>query len=316
MKSEAISEDIRGQLLALEARQKLFTSRLRQFGPAGLAFGVAAVIAGAVGYSIGPDAYPSSVHVPEHLFRLFSDTVPGSSGSGGLGGLASVTDLTTDATSMLMPMVWAMAAIAGVFSVVTGLLHGEVDRIIKGVVLPLGVVGMFTATNFMLEGVSDGGDSAGSAASTGSSPRAAFMEAVADNKFSTVQAALAQIDQSKSPAGLYVLAQVMLSEDSLRASKPLVIDADLANKVAASKDFKPREQALYAIELAAFSEARSPQAIAYRDDKLASQASARATSIGFGIIGAALGAVGIGFGLVGRVVSNRMKRIHNMLGLS
>ncbi|HIH5043302.1 TPA: hypothetical protein ACYSE6_006599 [Pseudomonas aeruginosa] len=310
MSFDQINDDIKGQIMALELREKAFTKRLRQFAPAGAANCLAAAVALGVAGFLGPDAYPSSVDIPAHLLGLFSDAAPGgSSGSG----LAGVTSATGSLASMITPMVIGMAGIFGVFNVVTGMLHGDMGRVVRGAIAPVFLVGTVMMASSLLGLEGDGGDDGG----FGPSPRTAFVAAVSDRKYQAVAAALEKVGQKDSAEGLYVLAQVVLSKDALRATKPLAINAELAKKVAEpSKDFKPKAEALYAIELAALGAPQSPQAVAYRDDHLARQKTARGISSGLAVSGAALGAVGIAFGLLGRVVSRRIKRIHQMLGLT
>ncbi|MFG8764992.1 hypothetical protein ACEOVB_29820 [Pseudomonas aeruginosa] len=309
MSLDHINDDIKGQIMALELREKAFTKRLRQFAPAGAINCLAAAVALGVAGFLGPDAYPSNVDIPPHLLGLFSDAVPGNSGVSGLAGISSVAG---NLSSIMKPIALGFAGIFSVYSIVTGVLHGEMDRVIRGAIAPFILLApIFLASSLLGLGNSD--DDSGS----GPSPRTGFVEAVSDQKYQAVVSALEKVGQKDSAEGLYVLAQVVLSKDALRASKPLAINAELAKKVTEpSKDFKPKAEALYAIELAALGAPQSPEAVAYRDEHLASQKTARGISSALAVSGAALGTVGIAFGLLGRVVSRRIKRIHQMLGLA
>lgn len=309
MSLDHLNDDIKGQIMALELREKAFTKRLRQFAPAGAINCLAAAVSLGVASYLGPDAYPSNVDIPTHLLGLFSDAVPGSSGGSGLAG---VTSAAGSLASFMTPMVLAMGGIFGVFNIVTGMLHADMGRVVRGALAPIFLGGtVFMATNVL--GLDGGDDDSG----FGPSPRTEFVGAVSDRKYQAVATALEKVGQKDSAEGLYVLAQIVLSKDALRASKPLAINAELAKKVAEpSKDFKPKAEALYAIELAALGAPQSPEAVAYRDEHLASQKTARGISSALAVSGAALGAVGIAFGLLGRVVSRRIKRIHQMLGMA
>lgn len=310
MSLDHTNDDIKGQLLALELREKAFTKRLRQFAPAGAINCLSAAVALGVASYLGPDAYPSSVDIPTHLLGLFSDDVPGSSGGSGLAG---VTSAAGSLASLMTPMVFAIGGIFGVFNIVTGMLHADMGRVVRGALAPIFLGGTVMMASSLMGIDGDSADDGGS----GPSPRTAFVGAVSDRKYQAVATALEKVGQKDSAEGLYVLAQVVLSKDALRASKPLAINAELAKKIAEpSKDFKPKAEALYAIELAALGAPQSPQAVAYRDEHLASQKTARGISSALAVSGAALGAVGIAFGLLGRVVSRRIKRIHQMLGMA
>jgi hypothetical protein len=145
-------------------------------------------------------------------------------------------------------------------------------------------------------------------------PRKDFMWAVRNHHFETVASGLQKVGQHDTPAGLYVLAQVALAEDKPNAKGRPSIDARLAGRITSpAAGFTPKGEVLYAIEHAGYGEARSPAAVAYRDERLAQQGRARTGTIILGGLSVAVGAAALGALVLRHAIGRRVRRIRGLL---
>lgn len=316
MSLDFINDDVKGQILALEGREKALKKRTRRLGFIWLGLGVAGLVPWVASFFLGPDASISTVDVPIKLINLFDNTVVSIGRSGGGSGLGGIADMTSGVESMLtmmQPLMLGVGAVYGIFNIGLGVMQGEMDKVMRG------FIGMAVISGAAWLGSSVFGvfsEDSSSSSSPAASSRELFTDAVAAKQYDLVLRKLRSVSREDTPEGLYVLAQVILSDKKMRAEPPMPINAALAEKVATpSPDFRPQRQALYAIEMAALGTPRSTSAVEYRDQKTAQLNNMKSISSVMGFVSFVFGIVVLGFEAARQIISRRLKRINNMLGL-
>lgn len=316
MSVEFINDDVKGQILALEGREKALKKRTRRLGFVLLGLGVAGLVPWVASFFLGPDASISTVDVPSKLINLFDNTVVSIGRSGGGSGLGGIADMTSGVESMLtmmQPLMLGVGAVYGIFNIGLGVMQGEMDKVMRG------FIGMAVISGAAWLGSSVFGvfsEDSSSSSSPAASSRELFTDAVAAKQYDLVLRKLRSVSREDTPEGLYVLAQVILSDKKMRAEPPMPINAALAEKVATpSPDFRPQRQALYAIEMAALGTPRSTSAVEYRDQKTAQLNNMKSISSVMGFVSFVFGIVVLGFEAARQIISRRLKRINTMLGL-
>lgn len=316
MSVEFINDDVKGQILALEEREKALKKRTRRLGFVWLGVAVVGLVPWVASYFLGPDASISTVDVPSKLLNLFDNTVVtiGRSGGGsGISGMAGISTAAESMISMMQPLMIGVGAVFGIFNIGFGLLHGEMEKVTRG------FIGMTVIAGAAWLGSSAFGmfsEDGGGSSSPEPSSRELFTIAVASKDYGPVLRKLRSVSREDTPEGLYVLAQVILSDKKMRAEPPMPINAALAEKVATpSPDFRPQRQVLYAIEMAALGTPKSASAVEYRDQKTAQLNNMKSISSVMGFVGVVFGIVVLGFEAARQIISRRLKRINTMLGL-
>jgi hypothetical protein len=311
MSSDFINDDVKGQLMALETRERLLGTHLRRIAPVAVGLVVAAGAAFTAAHFIGPDIHPSTVDIPQALLAKFSDWVPGSSSDfgsayeSGVSGLTeSVGGLISKVMTFAVPAIAAVGVIGAIVSAVAGRIE-DAARTLGTIAIAGGV--LFAAQTILRGEFSTGSDEA--------SQRELFTKAVSHNDYATTRSMLGRVMQEDTVAGRYVLAQVILVKPKQNVVTDTVgLNADLANQIAAAKEFKPDPATLYAIEHAAFGHAQTDEARAYEESHLARQGWVK----GLGSLLVTLGVIGLGAGLslaIARlVITKRLGRINKLLG--
>jgi hypothetical protein len=311
MSSDFINDDVKGQLMALEAREQLLGSRLRRIAPVAVGCVVAAGAAFTAAHFMGPDIHPSTVDIPQALLAKFSDWVPGSSSDSGSAYESGVSGLTESLAGLIskvmtfvVPAIAGVGVVAAIVSAIAGRLE-DAARTLGHVAIAGGM--FFVASTILGGGLFSGSDE--------SSQRELFTKAVSHNDYPTTRSMLGRIRQEDTVFGRYVLAQVILVKPKQSVATDTVsLNADLATQIAVSKDFKPDPATLYAIEHAAFGHAETADAQAYEESHLARQGWVK----GLGSLLVTLGVIGLGAGLglaIARlVIAKRLDRINKLLG--
>ncbi|MGG5276359.1 hypothetical protein [Pseudomonas syringae pv. coryli] len=312
MSAEFINNDVRNQIQALEEREAFLKKRTRRVIIAWACVAVTAVFVWVVTFFLGPDASISTVDIPHKLIEELSDTavnVYHSSGSGSSisGGLASVTSVTNSMVGMMQPLLIGIAVIYGLFNIVVGLATGESDRFFRGIVATI-VIGSAGFVFNVFIGHVDGGET-----TTTQSEREQFSDAVASKSYNQVLTKF-KLGQAGTPEAIYVLAQVVLSDDKLRVNPPMPIDGALVQKIAeAPKNDWVKPQVLYAIETEALGSPVTEKAVAYRAEKLAQLSGVRTMGFTATVFAMVLAAIAIGFASARVIITNRLKRIEELL---
>lgn len=315
MSVEFINDDVKGQILALEGREKALKQRTRRLGFIWLGVAVVGLVPWVASFFLGPDASISTVDVPSKLLSLFDNTVVtmGRSGGRGLGGLSDVTMGVESIISMLQPLMIGIGTIYGIFHIGLGVMQGEMDKVMRGFIGMAVISGTAWIGSNVFNVFSE---DAGSSSSPAPSNRELFTIAVASKQYDPVLRHLRSVSRADTPEGLYVLAQVVLSNKKMRAEPPMPFNAALADKIAtASPDFRPQRQVLYAIEMAALGSPKSATAVEYRDQKNAQLNNMKSISGVMGFFAIVCGVVVLGFEAARQIISRRLKRINTMLGL-
>jgi hypothetical protein len=319
MSLDFINDDVKGQILALEGREKALKKRTRRLGFIWLGLGVAGLVPWVASFFLGPDASISTVDVPIKLINLFDNTVVsiGRSGGGsGLGGIADMTSGVESILAMIQPLLLGVGAVYGIFHIGLGVMQGEMDKVMRGFIGMAVISGAAWLGSSAFGFLSEGSSSTSSSSSPAASSRELFTDAVAAKQYDLVLRKLRSVSREDTPEGLYVLAQVILSDKKMRAEPPMPVNAALAAKVATpSPDFRPQRQALYAIEMAALGTPKSTSAVEYRDQKTAQLNNMKSISSVMGFVSFVFGIVVLGFEAARQIISRRLKRINNMLGL-
>ena len=148
-------------------------------------------------------------------------------------------------------------------------------------------------------------------------PRSEFVEQVESHQFNKVYNSLNTINQDTTPAALYVLAQMSLFEDQ-EENEGLMkrfITPEIAEKISApDSGFVGELDSLYAIEMAAYGEIKSPLVTAQIDTMKEWSADISVlTKINLGACAVA-GLFVLGLVTIRRSIRRRLERIHKIIG--
>jgi len=303
-----ISEDVRGQVAALDAREKIIAKHMWRLWKVWAGVGVSAIAVSLLALFLGPDAHPSSVDVPAVVLQFFS----GEATSGGIRGLGAVSDslasgldgLVQKIQRVAMPLALVMVLLGGAVAALSEDMRGGIKLAASGILF-VGIIGMsqvFTGGN------------------QGGSPKGDFMLAIEQHRFDSVERHLQAVGQEDTAAGLYVLAQVALAlgETSdgarVRPEWEALINAGVAGSVAIPiAGFVPKAEVIYAIETAVYGKPVSVQAVAYQDERLAWQRPAKIGSAVLVGLSLAVSSALLGFLALRHSIRRRVRRIHGLL---
>lgn len=297
-----ISQPALGQLTELESRCRALRAWAHRFAPVCGLLGAAVLACNFVARALGVDVTPAHIDVPAKIVELFTATELRNQGGQHF---ASVTETLFNSVSFIQPFL----AVVALFGVALGLLgfvrSGQPSKVLGPIAA--GAILLFA---FPMMKTVVGGNFGPEL-----SPREAFMQAVDKHRYQAVAADLEQVGQSDSPPGLYVLAQLALTEDAQDVKTKVVVNGELAGRIQAGRaGFAPSGAALYAIEHAAYGVATSPEAIAYEQDHVRRQGWVNAVG-GFiavlGIMGIAVTGTSMA---LGSLISRRVRRIHQLIG--
>jgi len=119
---------------------------------------------------------------------------------------------------------------------------------------------------------------------------------------------------SDTPAGWYVLAQVALAAGETSNEWEAFINADGASKITVpNPGFVPRTEILYAIEKAVYGKPVSAKAVAYQNERLTRQRTAKIGATVLAGLSAAVGSVTLCFLAIRHSIRRRVRRIHSLL---
>lgn len=265
---------------------------------------------------IGLDAQPAQIDIPADLLLKFSDA-PASMGGGdtseGLGGVFSLFGVLGAIANVMATWMPPIASALGGLGAIIAFLCGRTDDAMRCMfsAVIIGGASYMVATVFT--------HYTGPDPATEKSERQQFVQAASDQRnLPWSESLLKKLKQDQTPQGLYVLAQVQLS-GSKKWTEPVVkFTPELVDTITSpSAGFTPSGAALYAIETAAYGEAKSAAAIAQVE--AVQERKGKITTLGsiLGVLGII---AGTGAGLIGalrRKLKARADRIERMLrGLS
>ncbi|WP_420170715.1 hypothetical protein ACN99C_26865 (plasmid) [Pseudomonas alloputida] len=259
---------------------------------------------------IGLDPNPTQIDIPANLLLKFSD----SSGGGGESGVAGAFSSVTDIAYIFSAWVPAAAiAVAGAFGIIA-FLKDQMDKVMR-CFMGAALIGGASIMVPTIIGGSGGSDSA----HVEKSDRLQFVQAASeDRNLAWTELLLKKAQQEQTPQGLYVLAQVQLSKEQSWAKPVVEVSPELVATITApSAGFTPSAESLYAIENAAYGEAKSAAAIAQVE--AVQERKGKITTLGsiLGVLGIIAGAGAVFVGALRRKLNARADRIERMLrGLS
>lgn len=287
---------------------------VRRLAPVGAALVGGSILAFGGQALIGLDPHPTYIDIPADLLLKFSDSSGGAggggAGGGGLGALSSPADILVSMTTWIPAAAAVVAGIAALFAAIRGRMD-ELVRCIAGAAL---IGGASVTVSFMM-----GGDSGSDGPKAEKSDREQFVLAARDDRnLAWARLLLEKVQQAQTPQGLYVLAQVQLSEANPSAKPVVKFSPELVATITApSAGFTPSGGALYAIENAAYGEAKSPVAIAQVEAVQARKGKIMTLGSILGVLGVIFGGGAVAVGIVRRQLKARADRIEQMLrGLS
>lgn len=298
-----ISEEVRVQVAALEAREKTLTTRAKRLSYLLMGLTGSTCAASLVARFLGPDKQPSSIDVPSKVLELFSANVPNSGGMPFESAAGALINAVASMRPIMIPVVLLCILIAVGFAVI----KDDMGVTFKVVISSGMLMGTLFVFSFLF---SMNGELVGKQAS----PRASFMEAVEKHRYNAVLEELKAVKLDTTTAGAYVLAQMAIAEGD-EAAKHVRKD-ELERAVAlpiVGPTFTRTGEALYAIEHAAFGAPKSPAAVAYQDERLARQGWAKTTAVVLGTLSAAVGCLALGFLALRRILAQRVYRIQALL---
>jgi hypothetical protein len=242
-----------------EADERVLASRFIRLTMMAIAFLAGALIAIFLTFLLGPDSRLSEIDVPEPVLSLFSDSAP-----------ASATVSTPQEPSHqrsndpFVELTKILLFISPVFLLLPFAIFRLTGRKKDLIPIIMPIVAILIGIDILSDPPPN---------TEGISPRQQFMRDVSNHRFVAVATSLKELGQDATPAGLYVLAQVALAEGSDDTGGRPRFNADLVRPVTSNDDgFKPRAQALFAIETAAYGKAKSPAAMRYEHERVTRQA--------------------------------------------
>lgn len=310
MSSDFINDDVKGQIMALEARAHALGKHFRRLAPVAAGVGVGACVAFLAAHFMGPVLHPTTVDIPSFLLNKFSDWVPSSGGSTdyGKGGLADVTGAASALVSTITSFLIPAAAVIGIIGAGFHMLRGDMS----GAVRSLGAISIIGGAVFISSSMFGVGPFS---SSDDPSQRELFVKAVEHSDYATTRSLLSRVMKEDSVSGRYVLAQVLLVKPKQSVVTDTIdLNADLANSIATSQEFKPDPAALYAIERTVFGSAKTADAVAYEDSRLARQGWVKTIGSLLTVLGIMSFVAGVSLATARLVIARRLNRIHELLG--
>jgi hypothetical protein len=310
MSSDFINDDVKGQIMALEARENALRVHFRRLAPVAAGVSVAACAAFTAAHFMGPVLHPTTVDIPSFLLNKFSDWVPSSGGSSdyGKGGIADMTSGVTSLVSTVTSFFIPAAAVIGIIGAGLNALRGDVG----GAARSLGAVAIIGGALFVTSSMFGVGPLSGS---DEPSQRELFVKAVDHSDYATTRSLLGRVMKEDSVSGRYVLAQVLLVKPKQSVVTDTIdLNADLASSIVTSQEFKPDPAALYAIEHTVFGNAKTAAAVSYEDSRLARQSWAKSIGLLLAVLGIISFGAGVTLAAARLVIARRLNRIHELLG--